>query len=220
MKAIKKLKKLGLYLFALMLLVTSIMPISALENDTISFDVPSVGIIIETEYSLADYRLEETTSDKTIIYSIIDSCNEVIETWEFDDADKIMLRNGTMNMSYTNRKSVGAMSGSLVNIVNLNLYRYGSFGQFNNLNYTTQYVEGWSYFKLGSVGIVVRPPNNTYPATRVNVNYDIPVTATLNASLNLRYKGTLINAGFTVGGSYHYTKRISNNYNILAMNGG
>lgn len=219
----KILKRIGLCVLVAILLLGSSKPIGAYsENENISFVTPEHNLIIETEYDSDEYRLVESENNGTFIFAIVDVNGRELESWIFDsNATGFNAKSSATTYRHIHKKDLGAMSGAFTNEVALELYSSGSFGQFNKLLYTTQYVEGWSYFRVGSFGGSVNPTGptgNAWPTVGVKVSYTATVTVTLNASINATYKASLINGGFSVGGSYHYTKRLTADYTIKSMN--
>lgn len=80
------------------------------------------------------------------------------------------------------------------------------------------YVEGWSYYSLGDHASSITPAvNGGWPTTKVQVDYSAVIYAVLDASINASFASELLNAGFTAGTNFTYSKLATNSYTIQTM---
>ncbi len=227
MKRVKLFLKLSI--LTLLLIFNVVIPVGAkkVENDErIQFITPEHNLVIETEYNVNDFTLEKKNLDGSTIFSVIDSSGFEVESWSFGPEASTYnyatpMSRSTVTYRHLHKKNVGALSGKFVHDVALELYQYNSFAQFNKLLYDINFVEGWSYFSVGTFGRSITPTGpggNEWPAVGVAVSYSVIVTATLNVDINAQFQNTLLAAGFSLGSSYHYSKRMTGSYIIKSIN--
>ena len=217
----------------LIILLTFTSSVTAMEFNYISFYTPGREFIIETTYSKDSYELSRIEDNKSVVYGVKElNTGEEVEWWVFD---KDIVSSTHSNISptsqavyrHTNIKSVGVLSGKLHHEVVLERSSGTYYSQFLYLHYDTHWINGFSYFSpiIFNRAIVPdpnSPSGNNWPTFGVRVSYTCVVQAAIPISLDASFRLTLLENGFTLGGTVsgvvYYTKSVPNTYIIKAMN--
>lgn len=196
-----------------------VIPINA-EGDKISFVTPEFNLIINTSYDSSKYTLVETNNQGTVKFVILDELGNEQEAWVFEP-NAIQRGVGPQasitTYRHTHYVALGFKASNFIHEVTLELYNDSGFSQINRLKYRDGWVDGWSYFRRESYEADVYPSYPTrgvWPTLAVEVSYSAVVGAQLDLSMNVEFGSQLIRAGFTVGSSYYYSKRIYADYTI------
>lgn len=196
---------------------------TAIQDEPIILVDENTGIGIETTYSSLDYYVVREEVGNTVVFDIIsNSTNEAIDTFEISiDNSKLRAGNYSEYRIYNSKAFCsGTITKGVLNVeLCFNVYSSGSFREITEYFGYTEYIEGWSLYRLDKFNVYKqRPANstNSFPCTDFEFSYSATVNVELSASASLNYGQTLVNNNFDIGGSVgtniKYTKLVPHSF--------